>query len=241
MQEVKHPKYDFRAFFPAPWLAIWLWCMLAIIILGLATPLNFTLTFIKVGGIFLCFVYSLQRFPKDHLLHIAMLTTFIADIILAINNTAEGGVGVFLLAQIIHIRRLAGKRATLPLVIISGIALIFIGAAIIWQFIPVMFAICIFYIIAILTNIDISWRWCRHQRQNPAAICAFVGFILFLCCDLCTGISYMSLNHAFPYFLYAPANFLAWLFYYPSQVLVSNSSRLNQTSLNHTKRIKSSH
>lgn len=211
--------------FPAPWPAIWAWIFLAIVVLGLATPHNFTLTFIKIGGIFLCFVYALRIFPKDHLLQLALLVTFCADIILAVNNTAEAGVLVFLVAQILHTMRLEGKNYITQIISFAGLAVVTMIINLVWQVIPMMYLICGFYIVAIVTNIYVSWRWWRQNPQNLQAFCGFLGFLLFLCCDACTGISYLSLNQMFPAFLYAPANFFAWFFYYPSQILVSNSSK----------------
>lgn len=214
-----------RADFPAPWPAIWAWIFVTIVVLGIATPSVFTLTFIKIGGIFLCFVYAIKRFPKDHLLQAALLITFVADIILAINNTAEIGILFFLVAQILHNMRLEGKNYLTQIISFVALAMVALIVNLIWQIIPMLYLICGFYIVAICTNIYVSWRWWRQDRQNLHAFCAWLGFLLFLCCDACTGISYLSLNRLFPALLYAPANFFAWFFYYPSQILVSNSSK----------------
>lgn len=227
----KPPRINWRGAFPAPWPAIWLWIFLAIVVLGIATPNNFTLTLIKIGGIFLCFIYTLRVFPKDHLLQLALLITFCADIILAINNTAEVGVLIFLIAQILHTIRLEGKNYLTQIISFAGLAVVAIIVNLCCNIIPMMYLICGFYIVAICTNIYVSWCHQHQQPQNPRAICGLCGFILFLCCDACTGISYLSLNSLFPAFLYAPANFFAWFFYYPSQILVSNSSKYDKMGI----------
>lgn len=214
--------------FPAPWPAIWAWIFVSITVLGIATPANFTLTFIKIGGIFLCFVYALRVFPKDRLLQLALLLTFCADIILAINNTAEIGILIFSITQIIHTIRLEGKNYLTQVVSFAGLAAVSMIINLIWSIIPMIYLISGFYIVAIITNIYVSWRWWRQNTKNPRAICALLGFLVFACCDACTGVSYLSLNHMFPAFLYAPANFFAWFFYYPSQILVSNSSKYDK-------------
>ncbi len=216
---------NWRKTFPAPWPAVWIWTILAIFVLGIITPYSSTLTFIKISGIFLCFVYVLHLFPKDRLLQFALLITFISDIILAINNTAELGVLAFLIAQILHTMRLEGKSYLTQIISFTALAMVAMIINLIWSIIPMLYLICGFYIVAIITNVYISWRWWRQDPQNPRAFCAWLGFTLFLCCDACTGVSYLSLNHLFPAFCYAPANFLAWFFYYPSQVLVANSSK----------------
>ena len=224
-RETKTSAQNWRRAFPAPWPAIWAWIFLAIITLGIVTPGNSLLTTIKLGGILLCFVYATQVAPSDRLLQMALLVTFVADIILAINNTAEAGVIIFLLAQVIHAIRLEGKNYITQIISFTTLALIAIILNYALQIVPAMYLICGFYIVAICTNIYVSWRWWRQDRTNLHAFCAMLGFFLFLCCDACTGASYLSLNNMFPAFVYAPANFFAWFFYYPSQILVSNSGK----------------
>lgn len=226
--------HDWLEIFPLPWPVIWAWIFTAIVVVGIFEPTSFTLTVIKVGGIFLCFWYALITSPRDRLLQLAFLTTFIADIILAVNNTAEVGVLVFLLAQVIHTIRLEGKNYVTQIVSFILLAIASLIANQIWHFAPMMYVICGFYIVAIVTNIYLSWRWWRRQPENLHAGCSFWGFVLFLCCDTCTGISYLSLNGFLPHFLYALANFFAWFFYYPSQVLISNASRLKSTKVPHS-------
>ena len=62
------------------------------------------------------------------------------------------------------------------------------------------------------------------EREIVASTCAFYGFVLFACCDLNVAISFLSTQGIIPLWAYVPANFFAWFFYYPSQVLISNSS-----------------
>lgn len=211
--------------FPAPWPAIWVWIMLANIFLGLFSPTSRLLMIIRLSGIFLCLVYTRQIFKKDLLLQLALLVTFLADIILAVNNIAEGGIVCFLIAQIIHAIRLNGRQLKTPIIVFSTLAFIFILANLFLQIVPNMYIICTFYVTALVANLIISWRWHVAEPNNLRATFAMLGFLLFICCDICTGMSYLSLSAAFPAFLYAPANFFAWFFYYPSQILVSNSSK----------------
>ena len=88
-----------------------------------------------------------------------------------------------------------------------------------------MYVVCCFYITALITNIIVSWRWYRQDRNNLLAFLAVTGFTLFLACDICTGVSYLSRTAVLPAVLFAPANFFAWAFYYPSQIFISNSSK----------------
>lgn len=224
-----------KTFFRRPalrvWLIIWIIIYSLIIILGSTVQNNDLLTIIKLGGIILCFVYALRVYPQDHLLHIAMFTTSIADLILAVHNTSEVGIIVFLITQIIHHIRLNDRKISLPLIIFMIIAAICISLSFWLQIIPPIFVISAFYAIAILSNVYLAWRWHQRQAKNWHASSALFGFILFACCDSCTVISYFSLTGALPALFYALANFFAWFFYYPSQILVSNSSKCAIMSL----------
>ncbi len=206
------------------WLTIWLIIYLLIVIIGLVAPSSDILTIIKLGGIILCFVYALRQFPRDRLLQAAMFTTCIADLILATDNTSEAGIIVFFITQIIHLVRLDGERLKDKLTIFAAIFVIVIIADLIFRFMPLIYIVSGFYAGAILTNIYVSRRWHRQEPNNFHATFAMYGFILFASCDFCTAISYFSLIGVLPAFFYGIANFMAWFFYYPSQVLVSNSS-----------------
>ena len=92
-----------------------------------------------------------------------------------------------------------------------------------------MYALGAIYGYGLLSNLYLAGRWYFARRSIPST-CAFYGFILFVCCDLCVAISYLSGTGALPAFLQIFANYFAWVFYYPSQVLISNSSELADTT-----------
>ena len=50
------------------------------------------------------------------------------------------------------------------------------------------------------------------------------GFIAFLCCDICVALRFLALDGALPATIIPTVAFLVWVFYYPSQVLIANSS-----------------
>lgn len=223
-------KPSLKHFFQPPlmrlWLAFWLIIFSTIFILGLIAPDYLILTLVKLSGIFLCIVYALYRSPKDHLLQLALFVTFVADIFLAVSNTSPYGLLVFFTAQIIHFIRLSPPtKKHQPLLLF-----IFIAFAV-----TTLVAFCApdyttptiagFYLIMLLANLYLAQKWQQSTPNNLPAHAAFFGFLLFLCCDLCTGLSFFSLTGALPLSFYRPANFFAWFFYYPSQILVSNSSK----------------
>lgn len=217
------------------WRAIWIWFYLAILLLGLIMPSDMLVTIIKLGSILGCLIYVYLAFRKDCLLQLAFLFTLIADILLAIGTTTtiiffgnfgvmELGVIVFFCAQITHFYRLTNTK---PFIILSIIAAFLLStiATVLLNLCPPIIVICVFYITMLITNIVVSARWVRREPDNLVAKFALIGFIFFISCDICTGVSYLSTNGTLSTFLIAPANYLAWFFYYPSQILLSNSSK----------------
>lgn len=219
-----HPKHQLKI---SPfWIILWIALSLINIIFGLIAPDHDFLTLFRVGGIALCLLYVAKTFPKDYLLLAAMFTTCISDIILAFNNTSEFGLITFLATQIIHLFRLTGDRSRRPITAFACFSGAFILLDLCFSLIPLLFLIVGLYAITLTMNVLASYRWHRQDPHNLLATFAAVGFTLFVCCDLCTAVSYLSLVSVLPAFFYAPANFFAWFFYYPSQVLISNSSKL---------------
>ena len=204
--------------------------MLANIILGLFRPESQVLIIIRLTGIVLCFIYALRYFANDHMLHYALFTTIIADLILAVNHTAELGVLVFFIAQLFHAWRLLPPQQHPKLYLFIVIAAVSLTLSILLPILPFMYVISAFYVVAILGNLYASYLWHRRSPQNPQALYALLGFSLFLCCDICIAVSYLSFINIFSSFFYLPANFFGWFFYYPSQILVSNSSKCDKMS-----------
>lgn len=210
------------------WLILWAVIFITINFCDLFYPDRFFTSVIKVSSIGLCLFYVIINYWSDKILILAMLTTLIADIILAIDNTSIFGVIFFLITQIIHSIRLLqpnSQKFQKPILCFLLLSAILIVLAVTTNFIPPMFAIASLYIFALSTNVYISNRWRKENPKNLRANFAFYGFILFLSCDLCVGVSYLSLTAVLPKIFYMPANFLAWFFYYPAQILLSNSTK----------------
>lgn len=214
-----------RRFF---WPIIWCTLFLINITLGFFAPNSDLLTLFRIGGIALCLLYVAKVFPKDYLLLAAMFTTCISDIILAFNNTSEFGLITFLATQIIHLFRLAPRHYRRHIITFASSSGVIILLNLFFSLIPLLFLVAGLYAITLTLNVIASFHWHKTSPKNLCATFAFLGFTLFACCDLCTAVSYLSLITVLPAFLYAPANFFAWFFYYPSQVLVSNSSKLSK-------------
>ena len=187
-------------------------------------------TLLKYSGILLSYFYARKKFPKDYILHIALLFTLLADTILTFDSISAFGVLAFCFAQYFHIARFAKVR---PKFFISWTFFMLLLLIFGWfNQIPDMYVLAFIYATSLLQNLILTHRWWKESKSNPAAsdreivasTCAFAGFILFILCDLNVAVSYLSVTAVLPIALARYANFFAWLFYYPSQVLISNSS-----------------
>ncbi len=207
------------------WLTAWISIYILIILFGLLYPDATFAAIFKVASIFLCFVYTLFLVPQNFLLSLALLTTALSDILLAINNVSFPGLVCFFATQVIHLARLNSPAQTKPIYFLCCSTAVFVILNLFLHFLPDIYPIAFCYAVILLLNIISSWHWFRHEPNNRCARYALVGFGLFSCCDLCTVVSYFSLIGTLPAILYRIANFAAWFFYYPSQVLLSNSPK----------------
>ena len=203
-------------------------------------------TLLKYSGILLSYFYARKKFPKDYTLHIALLFTLLADTILTFDSISIFGVLVFCLAQYFHIARFAKVR---PKFFISWTFFMLLLLIFGWfNQIPDMYVLAFIYATSLLQNLILTHRWWKESKSNPAAsdreivasTCAFAGFILFILCDLNVAVSYLSVTAVLPIALARYANFFAWLFYYPSQVLISNSSTSKIQKPKNSKKVENS-
>jgi len=208
------------------WYIIWGSIYVSFLSLDILFPSSSGSSIIKYTGIFLCLIYAYQRSRKDHLLILALLFTLLADTILVWTNQFVFGIFVFCFAHFFHMTRFAKTSPKFLLMFYLIVVSIFLFATL--HDIPAVYAIAFVYAMSLLTNVFLSIRWYRHDRKNPHAFAAAIGFILFLLCDTSVAIQHFSDQGVFTPFLFPIATYLVWLFYYPSQVLISNSSTLKQ-------------
>ncbi len=205
------------------WKGIWLFIFCGFITLDILAPGFFGVTLLKLLGVGICTLYVIVNFKKDQLLLIAFLLTFLADILLAINNVSTFGIFAFIIAQFFHFSRLRSSGNKFIAASLCGISAYFILAILAGQYsIYLLGAVYAFFLIA---NLLLSFRWHENARKSDQALCAFFGFALFFCCDFCVAGSFFSSIHVLPFALKRLFDFFAWFFYFPSQVLLSNSSK----------------
>jgi hypothetical protein len=207
------------------WLVIWIMIYSSFIFLDLVFP-QYVLfsSVLKYAGIFLCVVYTYDRYRKDTRLVLAMLMTFLADTILMVIGAKLIGVYVFCFAQMFHTLRLSRIPNVALRVYFAILFLVFVSGTL-WG-IPSLYVICFVYACTLITNLLLSWRWYKTDASNIRAACCFFGFILFLCCDINVGLSYLSFTGGIHSAIAPISSFLVFIFYYPSQILLSNSSNM---------------
>jgi len=205
------------------WLILWASLYLAIIIGGLlAPPFSLLMSFIRVGSIFSCFVYALLHSGKDHLLVVALFFTFCSDCILAVNNLSVAGVILFAVAQITHFIRLSRNTnyvRTYFFVILAILASMI--------FVPPEYSLIVCgsaYALTLLANVFLAWRW-QRLKPSTASACALLGFVLFAACDLNVAASYGCVIGVLPFAVKGFADYIAWIFYLPSQVALAHTAQ----------------
>jgi hypothetical protein len=203
------------------WLIVWCAIYFSFILLDIFFP-NFTgSTILKYTGIVLCLIYALKKSPKDHLLHLALLFTLLSDTILMWGHAEIIGVYVFIFAQFFHTSRLAKTAPRFIIIYFLIVFLIFCFGLI--QEINPIYVTAFIYATGLITNIALSHKWYKKSPNNLHARAAAYGFFLFLACDLTVAISYLTAGP-----IHVVVAFLVWIFYYPSQIFISNSSTIEK-------------
>ena len=75
-----------------------------------------------------------------------------------------------------------------------------------------------------VSNLGLSIARFRKNKADFRYRCAMYGFLAFVGCDICVGIRHLMLDGAVPADILPVVAVLVWAFYYPSQVLLANSS-----------------
>lgn len=201
-------------------------------------------TLLKYIGIILSFIYARKKFPKDYILQIALAFTLLADTILTFDQVSRFGVLAFCFAQYFHLARFAKIKPKyfVGYTLMMLLVLIFANLAKIED----MYALAFIYAFSLGGNLYLTHQWWtkvkakrpktfipktereKYDRELVASTCAFWGFFFFILCDMNVALSYLSVTGTITPEIARYANFFAWLFYYPSQVLISNSSVITE-------------
>lgn len=204
------------------WLIVWIFIYVGFLTLDIFFPNYWGSALLKYTGIFLCVVYAYKKYRNDTKLILALFLTLLADTVLVWTDMTVLGVFIFCFAQFMHflrLTRLSKKHLGAFTLVISlpTIVSAFHGDRIIYS-------LAALYGGLLISNLAMSASRFHEDRQNICARCAFYGFIAFICCDFCVGLRYVMLDGAVPADILPVVAVLVWAFYYPSQVLLANSS-----------------
>ena len=209
----------------ANWLLIWIFIYVGFLFLDIFVPGWFGTNLLKYTGIFLCVVYAYTKYNTDMMLILALLFTFLADTMLVWTNWTVAGVYIFCFAQFMHLLRLSKAKLEYIFAWASIVSIAFAIAVI--QGCQPIYAIASIYALILSCNLCLATGRYRRHKTDFKARCAFYGFIAFICCDLCVATRFLALDGRLTLAVLPVVNFLVWLFYYPSQVLIANSSTMS--------------
>lgn len=209
------------------WLLTWVSIYSSFMLIDAFNYNSVVATVIKYTGIVLCFVYAKLKYKNDHLLHLALFFTLSADAVLIFDNTSPLGVLLFCFAQFFHIARLSTVELKIKALIVYFVIIaLILGIGFVTDA-PILYPLAAIYASTLIANVYIAFHW-YQDKKTIASASAVYGFALFLCCDTCVAISYLATTHVLSAVFINLANYFAWTFYYPSQVLISNSSKENR-------------
>ncbi len=176
-------------------------------------------TVLKYSGILLCLLFSAlcAHGGGDRMVPYAQLFTALADyFLLVIDREYLAGIFFFSIAQILYLIRLdrMGGRIWLPVRIVSALLAVLL---LFWAglYSPLNLA-AVLYFSLLLVNMVLSWTIPSGTGRMFA-----LGLSLFVLCDLCVGLFQLSVG--VPVRLRQFSGIGMWLFYLPSQVLISLS------------------
>lgn len=188
-------------------------------------------TVIKYVGILLCFLYSVYAFikgaQKSAFVVFALLFTLIADYFLLVKNADYlAGVSAFCVAQAAYFLRIYYEKGKFPLVSVCVRSACFCSlsvALLIFRLAePLTIAVC-FYACMLVANAVESFSL---VPKNKKFVAFAVGLCLLACCDVCVGIYNLGsfVGDVVPPFVAEKFVLLSWVFYLPSQALISLSA-----------------
>lgn len=187
---------------------------------------------IKYAFIIGCVVYSYMA-SRDVWLSVALSLTAVADLFLLFGTsiiTYSIGVAVFCLAQLSHAFQLNPQtkmRSLFYFWIAACIGLMSFAVAIFTLSERAgLIGISICYALLLIYNLVSSFLQVLHKKEKPfyALVFAFIGFLLFLCCDASVMLYNILSTSASASGLFVPIiGNCMWTFYAPSQYFLANS------------------
>ncbi|MDO4940698.1 MAG: hypothetical protein Q4E33_03280 [Erysipelotrichaceae bacterium] len=178
---------------------------------------NIDSSYLKYTGIILCFIYNIVS--KNVILSLALLFTLISDYFLLLtNNHILIGLLTFIIVQLLYMYFLSTKN-------INNLYSIRIGLYLLLTIICIILKTNLETILALLYFSSLVMNTiCSYQ--NKKLLIYSIGLTLFIGCDINVGLhNIMNVGT-----IYQIATIMMWIFYLPSQVLISIGGNKNVES-----------
>lgn len=190
--------------------------------------------YLKYAGVLLCLAFAgasiyFERDKDAVILTVALVFTAISDLfILVLDTYYQIGLVTFIFTQTTYLYRLYKDRMskikyTVIVRVAASILLMALVDVIMKTGINFMLAEVCVYIVMLVGNVADAFLLCKRGLKN---IIFAVGLTLFLCCDICVGLDNavgivgLNLGSAGQ-----AIQFLIWVFYLPSQVLIACTAK----------------
>ncbi|MBO4359035.1 MAG: hypothetical protein J5796_04460 [Erysipelotrichaceae bacterium] len=166
-------------------------------------------TYVKYAGMVFCFLYCLMG--KYNYMKAAMFFTLLADFfLLVLNDHYLIGVSSFIVVQMVYCLYLYTRSCSTYLPVRAVIYAVLLVAMYLKGELDLFNAAVLFYFMNLTMNFISS-------LSGDVSGLYSIGLFLFVLCDICVGLHNL-LPAGKPYDI---ATFLMWVFYLPSQVLIS--------------------
>ena len=190
---------------------------------------------LKYASISLCLTFSLyclirKRKMVNCLIPIALVFTLISDYFLLFNtnqNLYVYGLNTFIITQLIYFAFILYLRKSklellINLLVRSLLTIAALGAAFYLNYSDVLTILALVYFVELLSNFLYSAFLIMLDKEY---LIFSLGLLLFIGCDINVGLNNVHLFEGIDYSL---VNFLMWVFYLPSQVLLSLTNFIDQ-------------
>lgn len=190
--------------------------------------------YLKYAGIFLCFLYVFFCLGENEeakdigLVRYILFFTLVSDTFLLLVNHYAIGMTTFVVAQLLHWCRLRQKKPKYnQWILVIGILLL-VGLRCLGVALDYVLVVSVFYFLCMVRNA----LYGLLHREN---VYYSLGLFLFLCCDLNVGLfnmaSYIAVPDSLTFFVEHVVAVAMWLFYLPSQVLITISVKKESPKL----------
>lgn len=201
----------------------------------------------KFTLVVLCFLHVLisryrNRSREHSYLIYALLFTVVSDIFILLSEYYFYGVLTFILVQQLHgiritelynreisVDKQTNSYREVPARLLFQVTLAMSVGFILWMIninIDALLVASVFYFISLCTNVVRSLRLSLSYPKRRDIKYYAIGLVLFLLCDISVGLfnlsDFLPLSHNYQ-IIYNISSILMWVFYAPSQVLISLS------------------